>query len=314
MSAFQADGFPQERPVAFVSIGKGSVVGEAARSEWPERWDLLLRYRLIEIVALWEGRLTTNHLQRAFGIGRQQASKDINAYLAKAEGNLVYDKHLKGYKPGPDFKPCFTRGVADEYLQLLAVQNDLAESISELNIRLPNTEVIAPPARLIRPVVLQRVVRACREKLRLEIVYGSMANPQPETRVIQPHTLVYNGYRWHVRAWCEKNRDFRDFVLTRIHGEPELLTEQTQFADADVAWNTAVEIELIADTRLTPAQQRLVAEDWAFEDEALRIPTRAALVAYHLQLFRLAPFVESTSALEQPLKVRNLESLKCWLF
>lgn len=289
-------------------------MGDTTRSAWPERWDLLLRYRLIEIIALWEGRLTTNHLTRAFGIGRQQASKDINTYLDKTDGNLVYDKNLKGYKPGPDFRPRFTRGVADEYLQLLAAQNDLAESIGELNVRLPNTEVIAPPARLIRPLVLQRVVRACREKLRLEIVYGSMANPEPETRVIQPHTLVYNGYRWHVRAWCEKNRDFRDFVLTRIYDEPDWLTEQTMPVEADEAWNTPVDIEVVADSRLTPAQQRLVAEDWGFEDGVLRIPTRAALVAYSLQLFRLAPGMRDATELEQPLHVRNLEQLQRWVF
>lgn len=68
--------------------------------DWPLRRDLLLRYRLIEIIALWEGRLTTNHLTRAFGIGRQQASKDINQYLGEyAPDNLVYDRSLKGYKP-----------------------------------------------------------------------------------------------------------------------------------------------------------------------------------------------------------------------
>lgn len=39
------------------------------------RWDLALRYRLIETVAWWEGRLTTNHLIQSFGISRQQASK-----------------------------------------------------------------------------------------------------------------------------------------------------------------------------------------------------------------------------------------------
>ena len=44
------------------------------------RWEQLLRYQLIEVMALWEGRLITNHLMGAFGIGRQQASKDINAY------------------------------------------------------------------------------------------------------------------------------------------------------------------------------------------------------------------------------------------
>ena len=45
------------------------------------RWDLALRYRLIETVAWWEGRLTTNHLMQSFGISRQQASKDINTYI-----------------------------------------------------------------------------------------------------------------------------------------------------------------------------------------------------------------------------------------
>ena len=49
--------------------------------DWPFKYDLLLRYRLIEIVALWEGKLNAGHLMDYFGIGRQQASKDINEYL-----------------------------------------------------------------------------------------------------------------------------------------------------------------------------------------------------------------------------------------
>ncbi len=58
------------------------------------RWDLALRYRLIETVAWWEGRLTTGHLMQSFGISRQQASKDINSYIAEyAPKNLEYDKH-----------------------------------------------------------------------------------------------------------------------------------------------------------------------------------------------------------------------------
>jgi predicted DNA-binding transcriptional regulator YafY len=100
------------------------------KSDWPERWDLLLRYRLIETVAYWEQRLTTNHLMHAFGIGRQQASRDINAYLKDlAPGNLVYDTKLKGYRPTEGFTPKFTRCSPDEYLHLLATQSDLANSL-----------------------------------------------------------------------------------------------------------------------------------------------------------------------------------------
>jgi len=42
-------------------------------------------------------------------------------------------------------------------------------------------------------------------------------------RLIEPHTLVYTGMRWHARAYCEKNGQYRDFVLSRLHGQPDLL-------------------------------------------------------------------------------------------
>ncbi|MDH0241308.1 hypothetical protein [Aeromonas caviae] len=83
-------------------------------------WDQTLRFRLLEIVLQWEGRLTTNHLMTAFNIGRQQASRDINHYLTHyAPDGLVYDKSLKGYKPTDHFVPRFSEGNVDEYLMLL---------------------------------------------------------------------------------------------------------------------------------------------------------------------------------------------------
>src|SRR5690606_34860257 len=106
------------------------------KTDWPIRWDLLLRYRLIEIIALWEGRLTTNHICHSFGIGRQQASKDINTYLRElAPGNLVYDRHLKGYVPSANFKPVVTRGAVSEYQDLLARQQNLSDTFSDLELR-----------------------------------------------------------------------------------------------------------------------------------------------------------------------------------
>ena len=86
------------------------------------RWDLALRYRLIETIAWWEGRLTTGHLMQSFGISRQQASKDINSYITDyAPKNLEYDKHLKGYVPSPHFKPLFIDDSASAYLHLLVI-------------------------------------------------------------------------------------------------------------------------------------------------------------------------------------------------
>jgi predicted DNA-binding transcriptional regulator YafY len=282
---------------------------------WPESWDVLLRYHLIEIIAYWEGRLTTTHLQNAFGIGRQQASQNIQHYIEQtAPDSLIYNKYLKGYQPGPSFKPRYTQGNVDEYLDLLIQQKHLSACFATLNLWLPNTDTIVPTMRNVRPAVLQKIIRACRESSRLEIDYASMSNPEPETRVIQPHTLVYTGYRWHTRAWCEKSREFRDFVLTRIFNTPDLLTDADKNMLDDSVWHTQVTLELIADPRLSTAQKKLVAHDYGFTDGVLKIPTRAALVTYYLQFYRIHPDDTERSATAQQIVLRNHEELAKWFF
>ena len=288
-------------------------VSRKSAGDWPVRWDLLLRYRLIEVIALWEGRLTTNHLMRAFGIGRQQASKDINTYLSDyGPENLVYDRFLKGYRPTPGFRPVFTRGVADEYLQMMHAREDLASSFEALTVRELNTEVLLPPARDLRPEVLQPVLQACRERKRVEIEYASLANPEPEYRVIQPHTVVHTGYRWHVRAWCEKNGDFRDFVLSRIGDQPELVTTATMRAEDDEAWRTRVVVRLGPDPRLSEPQQALIQRDYGMEQGELRLETRGALVSYLLQQLRVDAPADQRSPEAQQVVVLNRDEVEQW--
>lgn len=282
--------------------------------KWPLRWDLLLRYRLIEVIALWEGRLTTNHLQRAFGIGRQQASKDINQYLSQhAPGNLVYDRSLKGYKPSPFFSPVFTRGVADEYLQIMHSREDLSCAFETLDVRELNTEVLLPPRRDLRPAVLQPILQACREGLRVEICYASLSHPVPEERVVQPHTIVHSGQRWHVRAWCEKNQDFRDFVLSRMSDQPEVLTPGDHRAKDDEAWNTKVTVRLIPDPRLNEAQRALIGIDYGMCDQRLNLDTRGALVSYLLQQLRVDSRVEHRLPEAQQIVVDNADEIRRWI-
>ena len=187
--------------------------------KWPLRWDLLARYRMIEIVALWEGRLNTGHLMQSFGIGRQQASKDINTYLADvAPNNLIYDKQLKGYKPSDSFVPQLTSGHADEYLHILARSEDITVTFDELDMGFENVAMVRPVTRNISPQVLRPLVQAIREKKRVDICYTPLKDGEEVERIISPHTLVCTPIRWHVRAYCEHAGDYRDFVLSRIQG------------------------------------------------------------------------------------------------
>ncbi|WP_313054748.1 helix-turn-helix transcriptional regulator [Pseudomonas lopnurensis] len=279
------------------------------------RWDLALRYRLIETIAWWEGRLTTGHLMQSFGISRQQASKDINTYLNEhAPKNLTYDRHLKGYKPARSFQPLFIDGSASAYLRLLDQNRSRAPHIEGLALAYAHTDVLEVPDRSIRPEVLRPILQACREGLRLETEYVSLANPQPEIRVMAPHTLVFTGMRWHVRAYCEKNHEYRDFVLSRFRGEPDLMDASEHTRERDEAWNTAVTVLLEPDARLSPAQKAIIETDYGMLDGQLPIATRGALVQYVLQRYGIDPNTVQANAAAQQLQVSNLQALKGWLY
>jgi|TARA_B100000745_G_C20144029_1_gene392302 predicted DNA-binding transcriptional regulator YafY len=284
------------------------------KTEWPIRWDLLLRYRLIEIIAMWEGRLTTNHLCNTFGIGRQQASKDINNYIREhAPNNLEYDTRIKGYKPAPNFIPCFTAGSADEYLLLLHRNKELSDSIEQLDLQIANTAVIPIPNRHIQPEILRPIIQAARDNKRVEVDYVSLTKPDREGRIIVPHTLVFSGVRWHIRAYCEKNRDFRDFVLTRFRGEPELLEGEAPSIIDDTEWQTEVTIKLGPDPRLSKDQQAIIAYDYNMEDKQLHIHTKAALIKYQLQKLGVSSKHADDEPKAQQLVILNRDDIKDFL-
>ncbi|MGL6213258.1 hypothetical protein [Billgrantia desiderata] len=81
-------------------------------------WDTQARYRLIEILALWEGRVTASQIGAVFGIGRQQSQKIIRQYRELVPNSLLYDESKKGFVPTEDFRPLFTLGRVEEYLHL----------------------------------------------------------------------------------------------------------------------------------------------------------------------------------------------------
>ena len=279
------------------------------------RWDLALRYRLIETVAWWEGRLTTNHLMQSFGISRQQASKDINTYINEhAPKNLVYDRHLKGYVPAKAFKPRFIDDSASDYLRLLNHNHEREAHIEGLALAYAHTEILQVPDRSIRPEILRPLLRACREGLRLECEYVSLSSPIPETRLIAPHTLVFSGMRWHVRAFCEKNGDYRDFVLSRFRGELEPLGKSDWTREMDAGWSAQVVITIEPDSRLNQAQREIIETDYGMTKGQLVVPTRGALAQYVLQRYQLDPHKIQPRASAQQIVVVNLDELKPWLY
>lgn len=279
-----------------------------------QRWEQSLRYRYIELIALWEGRLTTRQLCETFGIGRQQANKDLGNYRsALTKGDLLYDPVAKHYVPSESFQPILTQGLASEYLQLAAQQSDVQTILGGLPVAAANVEVVSAPSRELPAELLRPIIRAMTEGRRIDVDYVSLNNPDREGRIIVPHTLVWTGYRWHARAWCEKNHDFRDFVLSRFRGEADLMDKSSHVATDDNDWQQIVTLEIKPDPRLTTNQQEVIAHDYNMTDGQLALSVRAKLAPYLLQLLNVntGPLLDDPKA--QQLVLSNQKSVHHWL-
>ncbi|MFH4745272.1 WYL domain-containing protein [Vibrio harveyi] len=281
------------------------------------KWDQLLRFKLIEVVALWEGRVTTNHLCNSFNIKRQQASRDIKAFQEQFElPPLIHDRSIKGYRPSEDFVPRFTKGTPNEYLSLLhKYGNEHVDGFDIQNLGHADSIVLSVPDRHVAPIIVRGLLQAAREKRRVDIEYVSMDSPEGRGRNIVPHTIVFDGFRWHVRAYCEDRQMFLDFVLSRFRGEPELLDKSNIGMDADEDWMIEETIQIIPNLHLTPEQQAIVKADYGMDESSFAISCRRALIKYLVK--RLDICVDQRKLKSSPKKYQltaaNPHVVKRWL-
>lgn len=252
-----------------------------------EKHEVLLRLRAIEMLAYWEGRLVTNRLMDWFGVSRQQASSDIKRYMMKHNpDSLVHDRAVKAYVPRPGFQPVLTTGHINEYLNMVSglVSESMAVTL-ETDINLSSVQL---PDRAVRPEVVREVLKACRHAGSIKILYASMVNPVWSERSISPHTLVYSGFRWHVRAYCHKRNDFRDFLLSRIDRTPQPVKLITPEISEDTLWQETITLTLIPNVNLSDSQKALVEKDYGMPDGRLQILVKKALAHYTLQRYQAA--------------------------
>jgi len=84
-----------------------------------------------------------------------------------------------------------------------------------------------------------------------------------------PHAIVFDGMRWHARAYCFEHREFRDFIMARIL-QCELTENENVDASVDDCWNTEVTLTLVTASNLTEGQKRVVALEYGWRSIGCR--------------------------------------------
>ncbi|MFK8399955.1 helix-turn-helix transcriptional regulator [Pseudomonas sp. BGr12] len=200
------------------------------------------RLAYIDLNLWFLGEIRRQSLMSRFQIQSASATRDLALYIEIAPENLAYDSSAKTYYIGDSFKPLYE--FSPERV-LTWLSQGFADGFP--GVWSAGVPAIHPP-RLGQPRLdtLGVVTRAIYQEKPLRIRYESLTGSS--TRVIVPHTLIDNGFRWHVRGYDRKHGEFRDFVITRII-DPEILSghlvREQERRTADSQWDQSVTLTLV---------------------------------------------------------------------
>lgn len=262
------------------------------------------RYEAIEILLLWEGRVSRSRLLDLFNIHETLASRDIAGFREQYPGACAPEMSTKSYVSSRNLEPALTLGVFSEYQRLVGALGSL--SLASTGVPIESTQL---DITVIRYTLFSQIHRAMRLGLCIRIVYRSMSTPEPHERLIRPHSFIQAGPRWHLRVYCAKAVAFRDMNLGRISAVSPESGTSLPGEEEDLEWQQTVSVRLIPHEGLSAEQARMVREEYMRGTAAVVFTVRAPLVQYVIQSFRAAIDPVREKAPEHLLMVQNPETL-----
>lgn len=261
------------------------------------------RLRIMEGVLAWEGEIGNARVRKLFDIQPVQASRLLAEFRTLMGDSIVEDGRAKVLKPAsPEI---FETGISlEEYARHTLAGEDTNPHVIDARVDL--TEV--------QPAVFALLRKAALTKTGVVISYASMTNPVFEERTIFPHSIIRIGRRWHVRGWCARRQEFRDFTLGRIKTAYALSGEAPRTIDDDPAWHRIVLLELTAHRKLSPQQQEVVRRENFNGAADRRLPVRSCLAQYVIQDLRVAVDPENEVPPAYQIEVTNTAELTSLLF
>jgi hypothetical protein len=249
------------------------------------KWATRQRLQYIEIMAWYGGTVTRSDVARAFGLSDPAATKDLKLYSDLAPGNLVYNHSVFGFVPGEGFAAVFADLAPTVVLPIIAANLAVANGPygSDLIYGLP-TAALPLPARMPGALTLAQITRAIHGRRKLRVSYRSLSDRDSQAqRILEPHTLVNTGIRWHVRAYSEDTCDFRDFVLSRIVSAERLDVPAESGEQYDDDWVEGVGLQLAPHSGLDAAKRESLLLDYGASGDVIEVNVRRALLGYVLQ-------------------------------
>lgn len=240
------------------------------------------RRRAIEILLLWEGRVSRGRLLELFDVHGTLISRDITAYREAFPDACSPVGAGRAYVVTPWAKPHLTGGHFAEYEELVGTlpAQGLRARVELISIEQHATSIQFRP--------FSRIHAAIRDGHQVLIQYRSLRNPEAHARTIRPHAFIQAGPRWHLRAYCERAQEFRDFNLSRISSVGDPSASILPGAELDQAWNTRMKLRLVPHPALNSLQSKLVRDEYMHGTVAVVFEVRQPEAKYVVRGFHAA--------------------------
>ena len=276
------------------------------------RWGVEQRLEFIEFRLFWEGSINRSDIIDTFSVSVPQASKDLSLYRERAPGNMKYDPRKKRYAAQPKFTLRYLEPDPDVYLsRLRLISEELNMSRESWIGMLPEADIAITPRRDIDIGVLRTLLKAIRERRSVNVLYQSMSpeRPDPLWREITPHAFGYDGFRWHTRAYCHLQDQFKDFLLPRILEIGEL-DSPGKLGDKDDLWYDFFDIEIVAHPGLTESQKLVVGKDYGFIGGKGVVSVRYAMLFHVMKRLGLLGYPEQEDPRRQHIVAAHPEDVQ----
>lgn len=246
-----------------------------------ENWAARERLRAVEMMLWWRGWAGRADLVDRFGISPAQASSDFQKYLDLNGREISYQTSRKRYEASEGFSCHLHEASLEEAVREFLGAGGPGVTAQGGTAGSEKMAVLSLPKRSAPVGIARKVMVALLAGNRLRVRYHSLNAGEITWRWLRPGALAWDGRRWHVRAWCEKNGEWRDFVMGRI-AEAEWPVAVVGETAVDADWNAWETLRFRINPELTQEAREALRVDYGLEGDVLELQVRRALKGYLL--------------------------------
>lgn len=249
------------------------------RTERGPRWSVEQRVGFAARRLYWDGSINREDLVRRFGVSPNQATADLARLKLLYPRGFAYDTVGKRYRAAADFLPREVDAARLLTELRLIAEGQLAAAEGVLGAP-PPLAIAEAPARAVDTRTLRTLLAAIAAGGAVAASYVSFQRPGVARRVLSPHALVFDGFRWHVRAHDAGDDAFKDFLIARLAAARAAGAARRGPAE-DTAWNRMVPLVIGPHPGLDQHQRSVIARDYGMDRrQRLRIEVREAVLFY----------------------------------